>query len=94
MNKRLRAGIVRDWTRGPSPLKFDKRWLPYASPVTQSRLNVWQRIAPGMQGHRWIMHNSMALREEPAGFVELAAKVAKLEIKHVGLESIKGSGVS
>jgi hypothetical protein len=66
----------------------------HCSPVTQSRLNVWQRIAPGMQGHRWIMHNSMALREEPAGFVELAAKVAKLEIKHVGLESIKGSGVS
>jgi hypothetical protein len=23
----------------------------HCSPVTQSRLNVWQRIAPGMQGH-------------------------------------------
>eukprot|EP01049_Picozoa_sp_SAG25_P004708 SAG25_NODE_303_length_10153_cov_13.304356_5_plen_206_part_00 len=31
LNKRLRAGIVRDWTRGSSPPKFNKRWLPYAS---------------------------------------------------------------
>jgi hypothetical protein len=31
LNKRLRAGILRDWTRGSSPPKFNKRWLPYAS---------------------------------------------------------------
>ena len=31
LNKRLQAGILRDWTRGSSPLKFNKRWLPYAS---------------------------------------------------------------
>jgi hypothetical protein len=31
LNKRLRAGILRDWTRGSSPPQFNKRWLPYAS---------------------------------------------------------------
>ena len=31
LNKRLRAGILRDWTRGSSPLKFNRRWLPFAS---------------------------------------------------------------
>ena len=35
LNKRLQAGILRDWTRGSSPLKFNKRWLPYASHGTE-----------------------------------------------------------
>ena len=35
LNKRLQAGILRDWTRGSSPQKFNKRWQPYASHGTE-----------------------------------------------------------
>ena len=31
MNQRLRAGILRDWSRGSTPHKFNIRWQPYAS---------------------------------------------------------------